>query len=167
MLSAIRVHRRRIAQIGTGFALYGTSNWFFDHILYVYVVYRLGIVMGGLIMTCVSCVICAAMLYVYERMKIDWVGGGTIARIAALPNPSWSQRLVRWAVNHGSVAMFIVLNIFQDPFITTAYFRQGRFDGLQKRDWQVFAASVVFSNAYWTLRAGLLSAVIVETLRRL
>ena len=55
--------------------------------------------------------------------------------------------------------------VFQDPFITTAYFRQGRFDGLRLRDWLLFLASVVVSNAYWTLRSGAVATLLVGAWR--
>jgi len=49
--------------------------------------------------------------------------------------------------------IFLFLSIQQDPFITTAYLRNGanQFNGMKKRDWTIFTSSVVISNAYWTL----------------
>lgn len=157
-----RRHRHRLAQIGTGHLLYASFNFVFDEIVYVYVVYRLGMLIGGVIMTMSSLVQCAAMLLVYERMRIDWVGAGSLARLFSVPNPSWWQRLARWAMRRGNVAIFIALCIFQDPFITTAYFRQGRFDGLNGRDWRIFLGSVLLSNFYWTLRSGVAAAILVS-----
>ncbi len=154
-------HRARLAQVGTGHALYATFNWFFDNVLYVYVIYRLGLVAGGLIMTFLSLVVCTAILLAYERMRIDWVGVGSVARLAEIPNPSWWQRIIIGAMRRGAAVIFLALCVFQDPFITTSYFRQGRFDGLKARDWQIFVGSVFVSNFYWTLRSGVVAAVIV------
>ena len=41
-----------------------------------------------------------------------------------------------------------------DPFMTTAYLRrqEGAFNGLTRRDWDIFSASVLVGNAYWTAR---------------
>jgi hypothetical protein len=160
-----RRHRQRLAQIGTGHLLYATFNWFFDNVLYVFVIYRLGLIVGGAIMTMSSLVQCAATLFVYERMRIDWVGVGSLARLSSVPNPSWWQRIVRWAMRHGNAAIFLALCIFQDPFITTAYFRQGRFDVLNGRDWRIFFGSVFVSNFYWTLRSGVAAAILVSAWR--
>lgn len=154
-------NRARLAEVATGHALYAAFNWFFDNVLYVYVIYRLGLLVGGLIMTLLSLVVCTAMLLVYERMRIDWVGVGSLARLAEIPNLSWWQRIITWAMRRGAAVIFLVLCILQDPFITTAYFRQGRFDGFRARDWRIFLGSVLVSNFYWTLRSGVVVAVIV------
>lgn len=156
-------HRQRLAQVGTGHLLYASFNWFFDNILYILVVYHLGLLVGGLIMTALSLLLSVATLLVYERMRIDWVGAGSLARLSEVQNPSGWQRLVLWAMGRGKVAIFIALCVFQDPFITTAYFRQGRFDGFNGRDWRIFFASVLVSNFYWTLRSGAVAAVLVGT----
>lgn len=160
-------HRRRLAEIGTGHALYATFNWFFDNVIYVYVVFSLGLLTGGVIMTTFSLVQCGATLLLYERMKIDWVGAGSIASLVAMPNPAWWQRVIVWAAKRGSVFIFFALCVLQDPFITTAYFRQGRFDGLSARDWRIFFASVFASNFYWTLRSGAVATVLVSAWHRL
>lgn len=153
--------RRRIAEVGLGHALYATFNWFFDNILYVYAVYRLGWLRGGALMTVLSMLQCGGSLLLYERMRIDWVGAGSIVRLSSIPSPSWWQRILIWADRKGAAFIFVALCVLQDPFITTAYFRGGRFDGLRKRDWQVFFASVLVSNGYWTVRSGAVAAVFV------
>lgn len=160
--SWIRRNRARLAEVGTGHALYATFNWFFDNVLYVYVIYRLGLLVGGAIMTFLSLVGCAAKLLLYERMRIDWVGAGSLARLSCIPNPSWWQRIISWATRRGAAVIFLALCVLQDPFITTAYFRQGRFDGFRARDWQIFFGSVLVSNFYWTLRSGVVAAVLVS-----
>jgi len=147
-------------EIGTGHIVYASLRWIFENVIYVYIVYRLGLFVGGAIMTLLSLVICVATLLLYERMRIDWVGAGSLARLLGIPNPSWWQRIISWAMRRGPVVIFLSLCIFQDPFITTAYFRQGRFDGLQGRDWRIFFGSVLVSNCYWTLRSGAVVAVI-------
>ena len=90
---------------------------------------------------------------------------GSLARLSTLPNPSWWQRVILWATRHGDFAIFLALCAFQDPFITTAYFRRGRFDGITARDWRLFLASVFVSNLYWTLRSGAVAAILVGAWR--
>lgn len=154
-------HGSRIAEVGFGHALYAAFNWFFDNVLYVFVVYQLGWLRGGALMTLLSMFQCGASLMLYERMRIDWVGAGSIARLSGLPAPTWWQRTLIWADRQGTVFIFVALCVLQDPFITTAYFRGGQFDGLRRRDWQLFLASVLVSNGYWTLRSGTLAALLV------
>lgn len=160
----IRQHRR-VAEVGIGHILYASFNWFFDNVLYVFVVYQLGLLVGGALMTTLSLAQCGATLLLYERMRIDWVGAGSLARMSCIPNPLWWQRILICATRRGDAFVFVVLCIFQDPFITTAYFRRGRFDGLTGRDWRIFIGSVLASNFYWTLRSGAVAAVLLSAWR--
>jgi len=152
---------RRLAQIGIGHSLYAAFCWLFDHVLYVYVVYTLGKLLGGAIMTAASLLICIATLVIYERMKIDWVGAGLLNEMAAKQRRSPVDRLLIWATRQNNVVVFLILCALSDPFITTAYLRGGAFDGLRKRDWQIFCASVLVSNLYWIFVADLIGHAIV------
>src|SRR5258706_3694112 len=87
--SWVRRNRARLAEVGMGHAVYATFSWFFDNVLYIYVVYRLGLLVGGALMTFLSLVVCAATLLVYEQMRVDWVGAGSLARLSCVPKPSW------------------------------------------------------------------------------
>ena len=116
-------------------------------------------------MTFLSLVVCAITLLLYERMRIDWVGVGSLARLSEIPNLSWWQRIIVWAMRRGAAVIFLVLCIFQDAFITTAYFRHGRFDGIKTHDWLIFIGSVFVSNIYWTMRSGVVVAIFVVAWR--
>lgn len=154
-------HWRRLAQIGIGHSLYAAFCWLFDHVLYVYVVYTLGILLGGAIMTAASLLICIATLMIYERMKVDWVGAGLLNEIAARQRHSLTDRLLVWTTRQNRVVVFLILCALSDPFITTAYLRGGAFNGLRKRDWQIFCASVLVSNLYWIFAADLIGHAVV------
>jgi len=160
--SWVRRHCRRLTAIGIGHALYAVFNWFFDNVLYAWVIYRLGLMAGGAVMTFLSLLQCGATLVTYDRMRIDWVGSGALAELERVSDPAWWQRIILWAQRQGSGAIFLVLSILQDAFITTAYFRRGRFDGLRASDWRLFLASVLVSNFYWTLRSGAVVTVLVS-----
>ena len=159
-------YKAQIARMGVGHLSYAVFSFFFDQILYVFVVYRLGVLFGGALMTTASLIGCAATLLFYQRMGIDWVGAGAIHSLVAKEKPSYIERLLVWAMKKGKVVIFLALCIYQDPFITTAYFIKGRFGRLNRRDWQIFFASVVVSNGYWTLRSGLVAQVIVYSWRQ-
>lgn len=151
---------QRLAQIGTGHALYATFNWFFDNVLYVYVVYTLGMVKGGALMMAASFVQCAVTLVVYQRMRIDWVGTGLLAEIRARRERTRLERALVWASERHPAFIFTLLCVFQDPFITAAWFKQGSFERLTRRDWALFSAAVVVSNLYWILLASLIGQAI-------
>jgi hypothetical protein len=153
----------RLSQIGLGHAAYTAFNWFFDHVLYVYVVYRFGILYGGAVMTALSFVQCAATLSVYQRMGIDWVGAGFLHQLRYKANPSWLERCLIRATTWPPAALFTALCLLQDPFVTTAYFRRGRFGPLAPRDWRIFLGSVLVSNLYWIFVASAVGNLIAWT----
>ena len=158
-------HRRQLACIGAGHLCYASFNWSYDQILYVFIVYRLGLIVGGALMTMGSILQCSALLLAYQRMKIEWVGAASIHSLAFKKTPSFIETVLVWAMQKGTIPIFFALCVFQDPFITTAYFKRGRFDGLSRQDWQVFFASVLVSNGYWTLRSGLIANILVRVCR--
>lgn len=182
----------RITQILAGHSFLGVFNWLFDNPLYLYVIYRMGPINGGMVMTMLSLVVSLALLLVYERMRVDWLGVsvletvkergerwigvlyerppregpwkwifGAVLRAAAFV-PSRLFLAVIWALKKGDGFAFFALSLYTDPFITTAFLRHGRFDGFRRRDWYVFAGSVVVANGYWVLR----SFAIVELARQ-
>lgn len=165
--SLLRCYGQRVAQIGLGHAIYAGISWVFDNILYVWVVYRLGLLIGGAIMMAASGISCALTLVIYQRMKVDWVGAGALASLGSHPAPCWWQRILIWAMKKGDAMIFMALCIFQDPFITTAYFKRGSFDRLTGRDRWLFLGSVFCSNFYWTLRSGAVGVVFVKLWRLL
>jgi hypothetical protein len=150
----------RLAQVSVGHTLYAAFNWVFDNILYVYVVFTLGVFRGGTLMMTLSLLQCALTLLVYQRMRIDWVGAGWLADIKHKKVRSRVEEVLAWASNRHPALIFTALCLLQDPFITTAYFKQGRFSRLESRDWVMFLASVVASNVYWIFAAALIGQTV-------
>lgn len=181
----------RITQILTAHSILGVLNWLFDNPLYLYVIYRMGPVEGGMVLTMLSLVVSLALLIVYERVRVDWLGVNVLETVkergerwigvfyerppteglwkwifvavlrAGAFVPSRLFLAVIWALKKGDGFAFFALSLYTDPFITTAFLRHGRFDGFRRRDWFVFAGSVVVGNGYWILR----SFTIVELAR--
>ena len=58
--------------------------------------------------------------------------------------------------------MFLVLSLWQDSFIATAYLRSGQENGLSKRDWKIFIASSAISIVYWVWRNGLITSKLIK-----
>lgn len=183
----VRENKKRIKQIGIGRLIYDTTSWVFDNPAYIAMIAWLGPLAGGAIMTSLSLMICFITLLVYEWMKIEWTGVDVvddlreqgIAYARKINNRGKHQNvrqlLVRviffipakifvmamWLMNkYGDIAAFFVLCILQDPFYTTAFLRHGKFDGLSRKDYIIFFASVLFSNGYWILRSwGIIEAI--------
>lgn len=169
----------RILQVFAGLGFWASLSWVFDNIAYPLMIAWLGFIRGGLVMTALSVLIEFLFLLVYEKQQTDWMGmdfvrdmrdkGGlwierseklrhrnrfvdSLMRIA-LFFPITFFRIIVWMLNRGSVFVFLVLSIATAPFPTTIYFREGRFDGLGRRDYVIFAASAVVGNVYWSLRS--------------
>lgn len=157
----LHLNYNRLTLIGLGHLLYAGFNWLFDHVLYVYSVFTWGMLLGGGLMTLFSLTQCAITLHWYEKMQIDWVGAGALNNWDAQQSTSLLSRLYR-RITDKKQAVFVFLCIVSDPFITTAYFRQGRFDGLTRHDWRIFFCSVLVSNGYWICVSALLGTGIAN-----
>lgn len=148
-----RLLAARLSMIGVGHGLYYVFNFFFDNILYVYVVYEWGMVRGELFMTMLAFSLNIVTLLVYQTMKIDWVGSGFIRDLRHKETPNRIERFLLRANDRSKLLIFIILNMFQDPFVATAYFKEGNFSRLTYRDVRILIASVIFANLYWIIVA--------------
>ncbi len=126
-------------------------NYGWDYFLYPFVIWKLGIVVGGTIMMVVSTLACYFLLLFYDWSKKDWLGIETIKGFREEVGRSRIRRLINWVLNKGDAAALILLSVQFDPFITTAYMRHGshQYNGLSKRDWKIFFLSAVVANLYW------------------
>ena len=173
------VRHRRLAQAVAGWGFWYLTSWIFDNILYVAAIAIWGPVFGGGVMTVIAMGITFCFMLFYERGRTDWLGVNAVEEIRrdgfrwvrTLESSEYRSRIIRHLVQiivfiprqlsrlvlfllrQGDVVAFLVLSIQTDPFITTAFLRHGRFDGLRRRDWIIFAASGLLSNFYWTLRS--------------
>ena len=143
--------RERAATWLVGILTFKAFDYAFDYALYPFVIYRLGLVTGGLVMAVLSLVDCLLILRLDDWLKRDWLGIEWLKGLRQHDGPSRWRRALAWLLGRGDVVAFFVLSGRFDPFVTTAYLRHGRFNGLGARDWRIFLASVVVSNAAWAL----------------
>lgn len=166
----VKKSRRRIAEVGAGMTAYAVFNWFFNYPLYFVVVARCGLVQGGLIMFGLSLIQNIGLLYLYDRIGIDWVGARYLQEVQMSDGKrNWIQRTLIWALkeearNKGhrlvQALVFIILSTFVDPFIVSVHYRHFQFLGVSRRDLKIITAAVVIGNVYWTLRTGILVAFV-------
>ncbi len=161
---------RFIGTVAVGHGTKQVEEVLFDWILYGtvvgYTTYTYGPVMGSiygyLIMAPLSALVCLAYIKLYDWAKIDWFGFEAVKGAKEdLEGDGWWKRTVRKLVRLGDVPAFFILSINSDPFMVTVYLRKGskEYNGLSSRDWKIFWASVLFSNAYWTLRWSVIIAL--------
>lgn len=139
----------RLSELSIGLTSFGLFGFSFSYILYPFIIYRLGIVTGGVVMTFLSFVVCLTLLKLYDSSKKDWLGIEAIKGLKTYNGSKMLGRFTSWLMKKGTPVVFVFLSIRFDPFITTAYFRQGKFNGLSKRDWSIFMGSLFLSNAHW------------------
>lgn len=163
-------HKERIGIIAIGHTAKRIEEFLFDWFLYGTVVALTaaywGPVWGALAAFCImaplSALVCYGYIRFYDWAKKDWLGLETLEKLReSEAEAGWFARHFIRLAKAGDIPMFIVLSIYGDPFIVTVYFRRGaeQYGGLSRRDWRIFWASVLFSNAYWVLRWGVIVAL--------
>ena len=67
-------YKGRFAELAVGLTATNIIGYLFDYLLYPLVIFRLGLLRGGIIMTAVSFTICLIGLKFYDWSKRDWLG---------------------------------------------------------------------------------------------
>ena len=171
---------KRVAFVGTGWGLYSAFSWVYDNLLWLAVIGYLGVLQGSIVLTIGAMVINFIFLVTYQKNESDWLGVNGFedlkehgdkwaAKVQGHHNaivrlvlwvPALFFRLLVLAVRKNNMLAFVVLSIFEDSFITTAFLR-GKVGGeLTKRDYTVFLASTAFSCIYWSARNGVVLLVL-------
>jgi hypothetical protein len=158
LFSCFKKSKKKITLILCGHGTWAVISWLFDNLLYPVVLAGMGYFWGGIVMTTLSCIICASTLIWYEKKGNDWVGSGTLneLRKSDLSKRNLFIKALGWALSKGDVLIFFLLTVLKDPFITTAYFTRGRFNGLNKKIWLIFGLSTLVANLYWIIRWGVI-----------
>ena len=153
-----------ISTLGWHGAKYAESK-FFDEFIYGTVsacaITKFGTELGTyvtfLIMAPLSAALCLVYMFLYNKNEGDLFGFEKAQEIRdAVAAGRW-ERFLRRVMQWGDIPAFIVLNCFLpngDPFMATVYLRKeaDKFKRFTRRDWDIFGASVLVSNAYWTVR---------------
>jgi hypothetical protein len=146
--------KQRLAVLAIGISVNTfVSSYLFDYLLYPFVVWKLGIIQGGLLMTALAGIFCYLTFVFYDWSKKDWLGIETVKSLKNYDGAAKLGRMASWFMKQSDPVVMLFLSIKYDAFITTAYMRPGshQYNGLNKRDWTIFGASLVISNLYWTL----------------
>ena len=154
-------HQRKTIEIGTGLFLYQTFNLIYDFVFYPFALAYWGIVNGGIIVVLGSLVSCAILFWLYDRMRIDWLGANVLRQLEMTENKSRLTKLAVWAgkKKHGwekvtSPFVFIFLTLPIDPLIVAVHFQKQHFNGLRRKDWAILLSSVATGNLWWLLKIG-------------
>lgn len=155
-------HKGRIGTIAASHAAKYWIGWVFNYLIYgavvVYCVTTWGAILGSLVafvvMTPLAGALCYIYFVVYDRVRADMLGIEALKSLREeQPGESWFSRHLHRIARQGDIPAFIVLSIFGDAFLVTAYLRKGVGTyTLTRRDWYIFWSSNALANAYWTLR---------------
>jgi hypothetical protein len=149
--------RRWLTTLAIGLTVKDLTDRAFDYILYPYVIYRLGIIKGGLIMSVLACALNLLTLKFYDWSKRDWLGIEALKGLKDYSGPNRWARLWAWIMRRSDLIVMTFLSIKEDAFIALIYMRHGshQYNGMTGRDWKIFFTSVVIANVYWTLAASM------------
>ncbi len=144
-------HKERIAILGIGLLADRLIVISFDFVLYPFVIWQAGVLWGGVAMAFLSLLVCILSIRFYDWSQKDWLGIEAIKSMKSYEGGNRAGRLFAWLMQKGDPVAVVVLSVKFDPFITMVYLRDGAFNGMSRRDWRIFLASFLISNAYWIL----------------
>lgn len=159
---------RKAACVVAGYGIYTLFGELYDMVLWPVIQGAYG-VKGAVGMSLGAVAINFAVLSVYQRQKVDWLGVSVID--ALLSRSTDTVNLFRDHPSCAGAFLFIPARIIQflmqglktpwlafmllstlgDSFITTAFMRQGRFGPLEHRDIAIFFASSLVSCGFWVV----------------
>ena len=151
----IAAHKERLGIFGVGVVGNALMVWAFDYLLYPFVIWKLGILLGGPVMMLCSLVVCYLTIIFYDWAKKDWIGLETLKSLREYEGKVKTGRFTSWILKKGDWGAFLFFSLKSDPFITTVYMRKGahQYNGMSPRDWKIFLGSVILSNLWWWIPA--------------
>lgn len=125
----------------------------FDYILYPFMIWKYGLVIGGGIMSILSLIANYFTIIIYDKTKKDWFGIEWIKELKEYSGTSRYLRTLSWILNRGKIIVMILLSVYTNPFTTTAYMRKGvnKFNGIDGKGWVIFFTSWFIANLEWML----------------
>ena len=151
VFNKILSYRGRATELAVGHTANQLMSMAFDWALYPFVIYKCGLVWGGLVMMVLSLIVCLATIWFYDWSKRDWLGIEAIKELKGYEGTAGVGRITAWFLRKSEPVAFLFLSVMSDPFITTAYFRREKFNGMILRDWKIFSGSFIIGNGYWIL----------------
>lgn len=142
---------QRLGELTLGHTVNAVLLYGYDYVLYPYVIWKMGLVRGGIVMSVLTLISCLLTLWFYDWSKRDWLGIEAVKQLRDGEENTRSRRLLAWALAKGDLPACVVLSVYTDPFITMACLRRGAFTGMTRRDWRIFFASWIICDGYWML----------------
>ena len=173
MHAFLKKHHARIQEIGIGLFIYECFNFVYDWLFYPFALVYWGVVHGGIVLVLGSLIQCSLFFWLYDRMKIDWLGAHALRQLEMKEKKNRLEHLAVWVGKEKKTwwekllnpIVFIALTLPIDPLIVAIHYRKRHFGGISARDWWVLLASVLVANAWWLIKIEILiefGKIIVE-----
>lgn len=154
--------RRRFWEIGVGLTLYEAFNFAYDWLFYPLALAYWGLVKGGVIALALSIAINALVFWLYDRMRVDWLGAHALRQLEDKANKSRLERLATWLGRTkvsaweklASPVVFVALALPIDPVIIAIHHQRRHFSGLRWGDWGLLLAATAAANGWWLIKVG-------------
>lgn len=146
--------KKKIGILGAGYLGNAIIVYAFNWVLYPFVIWKFGLIVGGLvIMTILSFIICYLTILFYDWAKKDWLGIETLKEVKEYQGTKKAGKIAAWILRKGEIPTLLFMSVKFDPFITTVYMRHGsnQYNGMSQRDWKIFVASWLIGNVYWSV----------------
>lgn len=168
MPSLLATHHTKIRDISVGLVLYESFNTVYDLIFYPVVLATLGLVHGALLATGISLVVNIVIFWMYDHMRVDWLGAHALRQLEHEENKSNIEHLITWLGKKkmawyeklASPVVFVGLTLPIDPVIVAIHYRRQHFKGVTARDWGLLLAATIAANIWWAAKLGIVISAI-------
>lgn len=163
MRAFIHKHHKKIQEIGLGLLIWESVNFVFDWLFYPFAVAYWGIEKAAFITTSIAIIGNAFVYWLYDYMKVDWLGAHALRQLEDKENKSNLEKLATWLGKKkvslfekiASPIVFIGLTLPIDPVIVAIHYRRKHFTGISLKDWALLVAATVAASAWWLLKVSL------------
>lgn len=145
------IFKTRIAELALGHTVNEAICYAFDYGLYPLMIFWLGLGWGFVVMAILSFIVCWLTMRFYDWSKRDWLGIEAVKEFKNYTGTSRAGCLLAWVLRRSDPVACVLLSVYFDPFVVTAYFRRGSFGGMTRRDWNIFLLSWFIGNAWWSV----------------
>lgn len=142
---------KKISTVLIGRTIKEIYNHAIDYVIYPLVLLKFGYLYGLIIMIAITAIENLAWLFLYSKMKIDWLGYDFVTTVK-----SWAytkkgiKKLIGKALKKSNAIAFFLLSVFRDSFETTTYFKH-ILDTNKYKTAAIFISSLIIGNIYWSL----------------
>jgi hypothetical protein len=162
---------KRTLQVVGGWGVYEIICLIYDYPIWLFLVGYFGDVNGSIIASVGAFAQNLALIIWYQKNGTDWLGVNILEEIKERAGV-WVTKINNhraWYVRFGAYVpvrffraiicllrksdftAFIVLSLWKDSFVTTAFLRHGKFGQLEKRDYMIFITSTILSCLWWSV----------------